>query len=105
MGLHEIKKLLQCKGNGHQTEVATHIMGDLCQHTSEKRLITRICRELKKLNNQSINAPMRKLTNELNRTFPREEVQMGKKTCEEILNIPGKGNANQDHIKILPHSC
>jgi hypothetical protein len=30
----------------------------------------------------------------------------GQKTHEEILNIPGhKGNANQNHIKIPPHSC
>jgi hypothetical protein len=28
------------------------------------------------------------------------------KTHEEMLNIPGhKGNVNQSHIKILPHSC
>jgi hypothetical protein len=30
---------------------------------------------------------------------------MAKKTHEEILNIPGhKGNANQNHVKIPPHS-
>jgi hypothetical protein len=36
----------------------------------------------------------------------KEEIQMAKKTHEEILNIPGhNGNANQNHVKILPHSC
>jgi hypothetical protein len=31
---------------------------------------------------------------------------MAKKTHEEMLNIPGhKENANQNHIKIPPHSC
>jgi hypothetical protein len=30
----------------------------------------------------------------------------GQKTHEEILTIPDhKGNANQNHIKIPPHSC
>jgi hypothetical protein len=29
----------------------------------------------------------------------------GQKTHEEMFTIPGhKGNANQNHIKILPHS-
>jgi hypothetical protein len=31
---------------------------------------------------------------------------MAKKTHEKMLTIPGhKGNANQNHTKILPHSC
>jgi hypothetical protein len=39
-------------------------------------------------------------------TFSKEEVQMDKKTHEKLLTIPGnKGNANQNHIKIPPHSC
>jgi Cdc6-like AAA superfamily ATPase len=48
----------------------------------------------------------KKWDNELNRDFSKEEVQMTKKTHEELLNIPGhKGNVNQNHVKILPHSC
>jgi hypothetical protein len=44
------------------------------------------------------------VTNELNRTFSKEEIQMAKKTHEKLLTIPGhKGNANQSHTKI-PHS-
>jgi hypothetical protein len=42
----------------------------------------------------------------LSRPFSKEEVQMAKETHEEMFNIPGhKGNANQNHLKILPHSC
>jgi hypothetical protein len=38
--------------------------------------------------------------------FSKDKVQMGKNTHEEMLNIPThKGNVNQNHIKILPHSC
>jgi hypothetical protein len=45
---------------------------------------------------------MKKRTNELNRAFSKEEVQ---NIHEEMFNIPGhKGNANQNHIKIPPHS-
>jgi hypothetical protein len=39
------------------------------------------------------------------RTFSKEEVQVAK-THEKMFTIPGhKGNANQNHTKIPPHSC
>jgi hypothetical protein len=52
-------------------------------YTSDKGLITRIHRELKKLSPQKINDPMKKLANELNRTFSKEEVQMAKKRMKK----------------------
>jgi hypothetical protein len=48
-------------------------------YISDKGLITRVYRELKKLNSQRINNPMKKWANELNRTFSKEEDQMPKK--------------------------
>jgi hypothetical protein len=48
-------------------------------YTSDKGLITRIYRELKKLNSPQINEPIKKWATELNRTFSKEEVQMAKK--------------------------
>jgi hypothetical protein len=75
-------------------------------YTSDKGLTTRIYRELKKLNSPQINEPIKKWTTELNRTFSKEEIQMAKKTHEKMFTIPGhKGNANQNHTKIPPHSC
>jgi hypothetical protein len=38
-------------------------------YTSDKGLITRICREFKKLNSQKTNDQMKKWANELNRAF------------------------------------
>jgi hypothetical protein len=52
MGLHETKKLMHKKRNGHQVEEAVHRMGENLCHTYDKGLITRIYRKLKKLNPQ-----------------------------------------------------
>jgi hypothetical protein len=42
-------------------------------YTSDKGLITRIYRELKKLNSPKINEPIKKWETELNRTFSKEK--------------------------------
>jgi hypothetical protein len=75
-------------------------------YTSDKELIIRIYRELKKLNSQNINDPIKKWTTELNKTSSKEEVQMAKKHMKKMPTIPGhKRNANQNHTKIPPHLC
>jgi hypothetical protein len=84
MGLHEIKKLLHNKRSGHQIEEAASewekIFDSYASDKGLTRILTRIYRELKKLNSQKINDPMKKWINELNRTFSKEEVQMVKNT-------------------------
>jgi hypothetical protein len=49
---------------------------------SDKGLIISICRELKKWNTPQINEPIKKWAAELNRTFSKEEIRMGKKHME-----------------------
>jgi hypothetical protein len=104
--LHEIKRLLHNKINClYIEEITTHrVEENIASYTSDKGLINRIYRELKKLNSPKINEPIKKWETELNRTFSKEEVQMAKKIHEKLLTIPGhKGNANQIHTKISPH--
>jgi C4-type Zn-finger protein len=48
----------------------------LAKYTSVKGLITRIYRELKKLNSQKNNDPMKKWANEMNRAISKEQIQM-----------------------------
>jgi hypothetical protein len=49
-------------------------------YTSDKGLITRIYRGLKKLNSPQINDPMKKWTNGPKRAFSKEEIQVAKIT-------------------------
>jgi hypothetical protein len=65
-------------------------------YTSDKQLITRIHRELKKLNFPKISEPIKKWPIKLNRSFSKEQIQMAKKhmqKCTPSLAIM----VNQNH--------
>jgi hypothetical protein len=64
-------------------------------YTSDKGLITRMYRELKKLNFPQSDEPIKKWATELNRTFSKKEIQMAKKHMKKMLTISShNGNAN-----------
>jgi hypothetical protein len=69
------------------------------RYKSDKGLITRIYREVKKLNLHKINEPIKKWATDLNRTFSKEEIQMAK-THEKMLTISSnKGNVNKSTLR------
>jgi hypothetical protein len=56
-------------------------------YTLDKRLITRIHREFKKINSPKMSEPIMKWTTELNRTFSKEEIQMAKKHMKNAHHL------------------
>jgi hypothetical protein len=91
MGLHHTENLLHSKRSSYQTQDTVLRMGEnVCLLFIHKVLISRIYRELKKLNPQRVNIPMKKWAHELNKEFSKKEVQMASKymkKCSTSLDI------------------
>jgi hypothetical protein len=97
---HEIKNLLP-----PPKKVVSKLGENLCylyirQGTDNQNI--QGSHKTKLLKNQ---CPIKKWETELNRTFSKEAVQMAKKTHMEICSPSLAINANENHTKILPHSC
>jgi ribosomal protein S7 len=91
MELHEIKCFCTTKEMVSKLKrPPTEWEKIFASYLSDKRLITKIYRELKKLNSPKINEPIKKWETELNKTFSKEEIQTAKKhmkNCSPSLAI------------------
>jgi hypothetical protein len=106
MGLYKIKKLLHNNNKkwSLNQRPPTEWEKIFARYTSDKGLITRIYRELKKLNSHKINEPIKKWATGPRQNFFKRRNSNGQKTYEKTLTIYShKGNANQNHAKIPPH--
>jgi hypothetical protein len=74
-------------------------------YTCDKGLITKIYRELKKLNSPKLNDLTKNGQKNWTELFQRKKSKW-LKMHEKMLTIPGhKENANQNHTKIPSHPC
>jgi hypothetical protein len=91
MGLHNVKNFCTTKEMVSKVKrPPTEWEKIFASYTSDKELITRIYRELKKLSSPKINESIKKWATELLRTFSKEEIQMIKKhmkKCSPSLAI------------------
>jgi hypothetical protein len=84
MGLHKIKIFCTTKEMISQlNRPPTEWQKIFASYTSDKGLITKIYRELKKLNSPKTNETVTKWATEPNKTFSKGEIQMVKKHMQK----------------------
>jgi hypothetical protein len=72
---------------------------------SDRRLISNICKEFKKLDSRKSNNPIKKWGTDLSKEFLTEEYQIAEKHLKKMFKILNhRGNANQNNPEILPNT-
>ena len=106
MGLHQTKKFCTAKENINKIKRQPTEWKNIFAKTSDKGLISKIYKELTKLNTKKTQTTQfKKWAKELNRHFSKEDIQMANRH-EEMLSVTNhQRNANGNHNEISPHTC
>ena len=91
------RKALHSKGNNPQCEKAVYGVGEnTCKPYADKEFISKINKELLKLNSKNTNDPIRTWAKET-RNFSEEDLLMANRYIKGAQHHSSCGNANQNH--------
>ena len=105
MGLHQDRKLCTAKETVNKTKIQPIEWEKVfANDVSDKGLVSKIYKELIKLNSKETNNSIMKWAKDMNRNFTAEDIDMANEPMRKCSASCHQGNTNQNHNEIPPHT-